>query len=79
MENLRAFVTRAIVCAFILLLFVDVVDDLCLANRWAGCPTELYPLIGAIIAAIAARQGAIAELKKLLEAEPAGEQKTTGG
>ncbi len=56
MDRLRSRVTTAIVAAFISLIGIDVLDDLFLGNRWAGCPKELYPLIGAILAGLFAAQ-----------------------
>ena len=51
-DALRAFVVRALTVAFVGLLAVDVLDDVLAGNRWAGCPTEMYPLMGAVLAGL---------------------------
>ncbi len=56
MDRLRARVTTAIITIFLLLLVTDVLDDLFLSNRWAGCPKELYAVVGAIVAGLFAAQ-----------------------
>lgn len=52
MDTLRARVTYLIVGAFLLLLGADAVDGLLLEDKWSGCPKELYPIVGAIVAGL---------------------------
>jgi hypothetical protein len=52
MDRLKQQVALALIAAFVLLLFIDVADDLLLSNKWGGCPKEVYPLIGALVAAL---------------------------
>lgn len=49
---LKSFVIKALVLSFILLVFVDVLDDIFFGSKWAGCPKEYYPIIGAIVAGL---------------------------
>ena len=51
-DQLRQQVALALIAAFVLLLFIDAIDDLFIGNKWGGCPKEVYPLIGALIAAL---------------------------
>jgi len=51
MEALRSRVTLLLVSVFVLLLIVDCIDDLTLGNRFQ-VPTELFGLVGAIIAGL---------------------------
>ena len=49
MDELRDWSIRLLVGLFTVLLLADMIDGLVLGNRWAGCPTELFGIIGAIV------------------------------
>ncbi len=52
MDSLRQFVVKLVVAVFAILVIADPLDDILLGNRWKGCPGEMYPLVGAIVAAM---------------------------
>lgn len=52
MEALRAFTTRLLVILFAVLVVADCIDDMVFGNRWTGVPTEMYGLLGALIAGL---------------------------
>jgi hypothetical protein len=55
-EKLRARVTWFITILTGALVVADMLDDMLLGNRWAGCPKELFPLLGAILAGLYANE-----------------------